>query len=143
MKKTKWLFFAAVACLALIGGILGGTATYWAHQPVFPLYGYIFDGCLAVVLVFSLLSLKRWMAAASDEFTVAKKRLATQIGLMTGFALFLVLSLLPHLFPHSYRAFLEPLGSPYEGFNLGQTFGMLPFAFGMIVGQVVSWMKYR
>ena len=95
MARSQWLFGFGVAGLACLGGLLGGTAVYWSHQPEFPLYGYIFDACLAVVLVFSLLSLRRWKAEMSDEFAVAKKRIATQVGLMTGFALFLVLSLLP------------------------------------------------
>ena len=142
MAKSQWMFGLGVVGLACLGGLLGGTAVYWSHQPEFPLYGYIFDACLAAVLVFSLLRLKRWKAEMSDEFTVAKKRIATQVGLMTGFVLFLILSLLPHLFPHSYRGVLASLDG-YEGFNLGQACGMLPFAVGLVVGQIAAWWRYR
>ncbi|MEI9903647.1 MAG: hypothetical protein WDN06_06430 [Asticcacaulis sp.] len=142
MTQSRWMFGAGVLTLACLGGLLGGTAVYWSHQPQFPLYGYIFDACVAAVLVFSVLRLKRWKAKISDEFTVAKQRIATQVGLTTGFVLFVILSLLPHLLPHFYRGVLAPFDG-YEGFNLGQTFGMLPFAIGIVVGQVAAWMKYR
>ncbi len=142
MTQSRWMFGASVLTLACLGGLLGGTAVYWSRQPEFPLYGYIFDACLAVVLLFSIQQFRRRMAETCDEFAVAKKRLATQVGLMTGFMMFMVMSLLPHLLPHSYHAVLAPMDG-YEGFNLGQTFGMLPFAVGMIVGQIAAWMKYR
>ncbi len=142
MTRSGWMFGAGVVTLACLGGLLGGTAVYWSNQPQFPLYGYIFDACVAVVLVFSLLRLKRWKAETSDEFAIAKKRIATQVGLMTGFMLFLVLSLLPHLMPHTYRNLLAPMDG-YEGFNLGQACGILPFAIGMVIGQIAAWWRFR
>ncbi len=142
MAKTQWMFGFGVVGLACLGGLLGSTAVYWSHQPQFPMYGYIFDACVAAVLVFGLMRLKQWQSESCDEFAVAKKRIATQVGLTTGFMLFLAMSLLPHLFPQAYRGVLAPL-TGYEGFNLGQACGMLPFAVGMVIGQIVAWMKYR
>lgn len=143
MMSSRWNFGLAVITLGCLAGLLCGTLMYWSRQPQFPVYGYLFDGILAVVVVFGVVRLRKWKAAISDEFAVAKKQLATQIGFIAGFILYTAVNILPVIFRHGYDVMLAHLDGPREGFIMGQAAGMAPFVVGLMIGQVAAWWKYR
>lgn len=143
MKKSKWPFIAGITTLGLLGGLLGGLNLMWSRQPQFPIYGYLADICLIGVFIYLFINVRRMKAESSDEFHVAKKRLAAQTGIILGFVIYAVTNAVPLFFPHTSDAFLASLDGAKEGFIMGRVFGMAPFVIGLLIGQVVSWAKYR
>lgn len=143
MKKSTWPLIGGIATLGLLGGLFGGLNLMWSRQPQFPIYGYIADLCLIGVFIYLFVNVRRMRAESSDEFHVAKKRLAAQTGIILGFVIYSVSNALPFFFPHTSEAFLASLDGAKEGFIMGRVFGMAPFVIGLLIGQIWSWAKYR
>lgn len=136
-------FKVALTVYACLIALVVGTAVYWSRQPVFPIYGYIFIACLIVVMVFTAFNMRRWRTEGLDEFQVAKKRMATQIGFIAGFVIYSAVNILPFLFRDAYNTMFLHLDGPREGFILGQVAGMAPFVLGLFIGHIVAWAKFR
>ena len=143
MKRTNWAVIGGIATLGLLGGLFGGLNLMWSRQPHFPIYGYIADFVLIGVFTYLFVNVRRIKAETSDEFAVAKKRLAAQTGIILGFVIYAVSNALPFFFPHTTDAFLAQLDDARDGFVVGRVFGMAPFIIGLLIGQVWSWAKYR
>ena len=143
MKQSRWPLVGGIATLALLGGSLGGLNLVWARQASYPIYGYVTDLCVLAVMIFVIFRMRRWRAENSDEFLVAKKRFAAQTGFIFGFVIYAVSNALPLFFPEASNAFLDQLDGAREGFIIGRVFDMAPFVIGLLIGQVVSWVRYR
>ncbi|MBW8882254.1 MAG: hypothetical protein JF615_12775 [Asticcacaulis sp.] len=143
MTQSRWPFVVSVLLMAATGGLLGGFNMHWGRQTVFPLYGILIDILAVPVLVYMILYVRRMKAAISDEFSVAKKRFAAQTGFVVGFALFAITGLVPLIFQAPYHAFIASLDGANEAFIMGRVFGMAPFVFGLLIGQIAAWARYR
>ena len=143
MKTSQWPFVAGIVTLGLLGGLLGGLNLMWSRQAQFPIYGYIADIVIVGVFIYLFVNVRRMKAESTDEFHVAKKRLAAQTGIILGFVIYAVSNALPLFFPHTSRAFLASMDGAEEGFIIGRVFGMAPFVIGLLIGQVVSWARYK
>jgi len=143
MLSSSWTYRIGLVALAAMGGVLGGTIFYWAQHPPVPVYAYLFDSILLLAVMAGVVLVRRLKGAACDEFALAKKRLATQIGFQAGFALYAVVNLVPLLAPSLFRDLFASLDGPREGFILGQVAGMAPFVLGLLIGQGAALWKYR
>ena len=143
MKQAKWLFFVVVACAALIAGALGGFSLHWSRQPAFPLYGMTLDLIGVPVVIGLILYARRLKRASSDEFSVAKKRYAVTTAFLCGAVLYMLCGALTIFLPQPYHAFIASLGDAQGAFEIGRVAGFAPFALGLVIGQVASWLKYR
>lgn len=129
--------------LCLLAGLVGGFNAMWIRHGDFPAYGWLVDLVAAPALIGLMLYARRLKSLAVDEFAVVKKRYAIQIGFMVGMVLFCLTGLFPILFKTHYHAFLNSMDGADDAFTIGRVFGIAPFFIGLLVGQVVSWMKYR
>ena len=143
MKTSRWPFIGGIVTLGLLGGLFGGSNLMWSRQPQFPIYGYMADIVIVGVFIYVFINVRRMRAASTDEFQVAKKRMAAQTGIILGFVIYAVSNALPLFFPHTSKAFLASMDGPEDAFIIGRVFGMAPFVIGLLIGQVVSWAKYR
>lgn len=143
MTVSTWACRFGIALMAVLGGLVGGTVYYWAQHPPFPVYGYLIEGVLILLIIAGVFVVRRLKGAACDEFAVVKKRLATQIGFQVGFGLYAVVNLAPLLAPQAFRDFFAHLDGAREGFIMGQVAGMAPFVFGLLIGQIAAQWKYR
>ncbi len=141
--KNRGLFYAAIFAAALTGGLLGGLNLTWSRHPPFPAYAWAIDLVLAPVLLGLILYARRLKRETTDEFDQTKKRHAAAFALMFGMIGFLLTNLFHPFFPQAYNAFMQALGTPEDGYEIGKVVGMAPFALGLLAGQVVAWMKYR
>ena len=139
----RWTFIAGVLMAGSIGGLLGGFNMHWSRQPAFPIYGIGIDLIAVPALIALILYMRRVKIAMSDEFSVAKKRFAAQTGLMIGFLLFALSGVFPIVFKGPYNQFIASMDGANDGFIFGRLFGMLPFVFGLLIGQIAAWRKYR
>ena len=142
VKQPKWLFYAIVACAAVIGGALGGFSMHWSRLPAFPLYGLTLDLIGIPVVIGLVLYARRLKKATSDEFSVAKKRYAIQTAFLSGAVLYMLCGVLTVFLPQPYHAFITSLGDPQDAFEVGRLAGFAPFVMGLVIGQIASWMKY-
>ncbi len=143
MRNNRLILYVVPLGVMVAGGLLGGFNYHWAHESTFPVYGYAIDALVVPLVIAAILYIRRLKIAQADEFTVAKKRLAAQNGLIAGFLLYAVMNLMPIVFPHAYDAFVQSLGGAGDAFAIGRLIGMVPFVVGLLYGQTVAWLKYR
>ena len=147
MEPTWWRLRGtgvAVLILCMGAGLVNG---YWlSGGHALPIYGWVIDVLLAAVVVAvivrSVIYVRRNREVLADEFQVTKTRYATHTGFVIGLLVYSLTSLWPMLHPDSYHATLARLGSE-DAYSIGRVAGMLPFVFGMCIGQVAAWLKYR
>jgi len=143
MNEKRGLLYVAMAAAIVGGGLLGGYNFYWGHLPRFPVEGMAIDLLAVPAIIGLILYVRRLRRAQADEFSVTKKRIAAQTGLVVGAAGFVLISVLQMVFPAGYHVMLSHLDGAEDGYDVGRVVGMAPFAIGVIVGQVVAWRKYR
>ncbi len=143
MNEKRGLLYAAMAAAMLGGGLLGGFNFHWAHMSHFPVEGIAIDLLAVPVVIGLILYVRRIKHAQADEFSVAKKRMAAQTGLLIGALGFVLISVLEMVFPAAYHAMLSHLDDAEDGYAVGRIVGMAPFAIGVVIGQIVAWSKYR
>ncbi len=140
--KSSLSMYAAWGGAIVLGGLLGGLNFHWAHNGVFPVYGYGVDFALLAILVLLVLYVRRVRMTQADEFSIVKKRTAASTGMMFGFAAYGVGTIARGVFASGYTAMLDRLPGKDDAFILGLSLGMLPFALGMLVGSLFVWRKY-
>lgn len=143
MKPSSWTVRFGIAGLALMGGLLGGTLQHWMRQPTFPIYGYVVDIALLAAIITGVVYLRRWKAMVSDEFSVAKKRLAMQIGLQVAFALYVFVNIVTAFFPAAFQWLLGAMTDKHDAFVAGQAIGLCALLIGLISGFAAAEWKYR
>jgi hypothetical protein len=143
MKQPKWVFYAVVALAAGIGGLLGGFSMHWSHQPVFPLYGYTLDLIGLPVVIGLILYARQLRSRTTDEFAITKKRYAVTTAFFAGVILYMLSGMFHFILPQVYHAFVASLGTPEDAYDVGRFMGFAPFVAGMVIGQIVAWLKYR
>ncbi len=142
MMQSRWPFIGGIVALGAAGGLLGGINHYWVNHGPFPAYGLIIDLLALPVLLAGILYVRRFGKRSSDEFSVAKKRYATQYGMIIGLILFAITGVWPIVLPGLYHSFIASLDGADDGFIMGRVFGMAPFIIGLLVGQVLAWKRY-
>ncbi len=143
MKQQSGRLYAAMAAAMLGGGLLGGFNFHWAHLSHFPVEGIAVDLLAVPVVIGLILYVRRIRRAQADEFSVVKKRMAAQTGLLIGALGFVLISVLQLVLPGAYHAMLSHLDDAEDGYAIGRVVGMAPFAIGVVIGQILAWSKYR
>ena len=143
MTEKKGLFYLAMTAAMVGGGLLGGYNYHWVHLPHFPIAGIVIDLLAVPVVIGLILYVRRIRRAQADEFSVAKKRLAAQTGLLAGATGYVLISVLQLVFPGGYHFLLSHLDDAADGYEVGRVVGLAPFIIGLIIGQVVAWRKYQ
>ena len=143
MNERRSLLYVAMAGVVLGSGLLGGCNVYWAHMPHFPVEGMAIDLLAVPAIIALIFYVRRVRRAQADEFSVTKKRIAAQTGLVVGAVGFVLISGLQLVLPAEYHAMLSHLDGAEDGYEIGRVVGLAPFIVGLMVGQVVAWRKYR
>lgn len=143
MTQSRVPAIVYILAAGLIAGLVGGFTAYWGRMTVFPVYGYVIDLLAFLALAALILRARKLKIQTSDEFSVVKKRLATQQGFLIGAILFVLSGFFPYVLPHVYHGLMLSLGSPEDGYAIGRLAGFAPFVIGLLVGQVMAWLKYR
>ena len=143
MNERRGLLYVAMAGAIFGSGLLGGYNVYWGHLPHFPVGGIAIDLLAVPAIIGLILYVRRVRCAQADEFSVTKKRIAAQTGLVVGAIGFVLISGLQMILPAEYHALLSHLDGAEDGYEVGRVVGMAPFVIGVIIGQIVAWSKFR
>jgi len=151
MKAGQGLHHISIGVLALLSCALGILNAVW-------LYGSS-DGLTMAQIVFDALAGCALLAAAvaltiqarkspdrlgfSDEYAGARRRYASQIGLIAGLVLFVISLIAKTIVPDAFDFLIDANAGKRDAFFSGHMMGGYTFYIGVMIGWVVAYIKYR
>lgn len=101
-------------------------------------------GLLALAIILTLQARKNPNTLGfSDEYSEARKRYASQIGVLVGLVLFVCSIFAKNLLPEAFETLTASFANQRDAFSSGHLIGGVTFYVGIMVGWAVAYIKYR